>query len=400
MGSTEYFHDLQTADGQPVRPELFARIEKGFFQAEQDWTCYRRNYFSLNCSYTLNPLVSPSSVYLVDAHGSTQHVHDLAMCIAAAVDGREGKVVELVQHTPKRDKGPQEKPQRISLMPRPPPSHAMYGSEPSLPPRALYASPPPMTGPQQEASFERIQFKSATANNGKRRAAQQYYHLIVELLADLGPHAPDRWVKVASRMSAQVVVRGRSPGHYYSEARSNQSQSHGGSGGSSAGGSNYTPTSSRLHGDPSPSTLGSAAAYSNSNGFHTRSQHSHSHSHSLLSNYRTSTAPLHVPLEPMLSSEEAKGIDDPHCYLYYPSPLWEGADGQHTPSSSRQLPSILLESASASARVKSDLPHAKDYSLPSLAFNTQARTCGRWEGHHDSKSFFGPAMVHHEMNAS
>ncbi|KAJ2432622.1 hypothetical protein GGF42_009548, partial [Coemansia sp. RSA 2424] len=52
---------------------------------------------------------------------------------------------------------------------------------------------------------------TATANNGKRRAAQQYYVLTVDLLADCD--GGERCV-VASAASAPIVVRGRSPGHY------------------------------------------------------------------------------------------------------------------------------------------------------------------------------------------
>lgn len=107
---------------------------------------------------------------------------------------------------------------------------------------------------QNIAVFDRIQFKSATANNGKRRAAQQYYHLIVELYADMGQNsstnaggvtsAPsqDNWVKIAYRISAPMVVRGRSPGHY-AEGRNTSSTSSPGGGGSGGGNGNGHPQS-------------------------------------------------------------------------------------------------------------------------------------------------------------
>src|SRR4051812_34155555 len=44
---TEVIHQLQASDGQVIRPEIFGKIDKGFFMADNDWTCYRRNYFSL-----------------------------------------------------------------------------------------------------------------------------------------------------------------------------------------------------------------------------------------------------------------------------------------------------------------------------------------------------------------
>jgi meiosis-specific transcription factor NDT80 len=256
LNPTEVIHQLQASDGQVIRPEIFGRIDKGFFMADNDWTCYRRNYFSLNCSYTLSPLPN-GTIHLLHHGGSSPQVYGFALSIAAVVDGRDGKSIELVQHTPKRDKGPQEKPARIALAPRPPPSAGLY---PSSDLRGIYDSGfgQNPNQPATEATFERIQFKNATANNGKRRAAQQYYHLLVELFADIGPqsrqggssHASSsseengRWIKIATRMSAPMVVRGRSPGHYQSERRgSNASTGPGGSGGAGGGGS-YTPSGS------------------------------------------------------------------------------------------------------------------------------------------------------------
>lgn len=64
-------------------------------------------------------------------------------------------------------------------------------------------------------TFERIQFQKATANNGKRRAQQQYFHVIVELYAGVsGRGHHDQWVLIATKESDPMVVRGRSPGHY------------------------------------------------------------------------------------------------------------------------------------------------------------------------------------------
>ncbi|KAL9609184.1 MAG: hypothetical protein Q9167_006022 [Letrouitia subvulpina] len=62
------------------------------------------------------------------------------------------------------------------------------------------------------AVFDRMQFKLATANNGKRRAAQQYFNIVISLTADTRDGLGDTY-KLASCMSQGVVVRGRSPGH-------------------------------------------------------------------------------------------------------------------------------------------------------------------------------------------
>ncbi|KAG9061721.1 meiosis-specific transcription factor ndt80 [Linnemannia hyalina] len=101
--------------------------------------------------------------------------------------------IGLIQHTPKRDKGPQFVPSRRDI--RGGGNFAM----------------PATTSNQSIATFERVQFKTATANNGKRRAAQQFYILMVDLFA----HTQDgRIIRVAASQSDALVVRGRSPGHY------------------------------------------------------------------------------------------------------------------------------------------------------------------------------------------
>ncbi|SAL96658.1 hypothetical protein [Absidia glauca] len=113
--------------------------------------------------------------------------------VRAQVAGTD-KPIDLIQHTPKRDKGPQITPQ----------------------PRGLRAGgrldlTSSVSGSSTMVTFERMQFKTATANNGKRRAAQQYYELIVDLYGNTSSGAV---VRVASCASPPLVVRGRSPGHY------------------------------------------------------------------------------------------------------------------------------------------------------------------------------------------
>ncbi|KAG0284770.1 meiosis-specific transcription factor ndt80 [Linnemannia gamsii] len=101
--------------------------------------------------------------------------------------------IGLIQHTPKRDKGPQYVPSRREIR---------GGGNFAL---------PATTCNQSIATFERVQFKTATANNGKRRATQQFYILMVDLFA----HTQDgRIIRVAASQSDALVVRGRSPGHY------------------------------------------------------------------------------------------------------------------------------------------------------------------------------------------
>ncbi|KAI9300116.1 hypothetical protein BJ944DRAFT_244504 [Cunninghamella echinulata] len=191
-----------------------AKMDRGFFLADNDWTCYRRNYFQVSCAFSISGLNSPNPYY--DPHHPHHHhphhhyepqcyiqldgmfipVRQFSLNISARVSNSDKKI-DLVQHTPKRDKGPQNTP-----VPKP----VLPGGNVNL--SAVGAN-------QNIATFERIQFKTATANNGKRRAAQQYYVCIVDLYCDVvtenGLH---RQIKIATCQSAPLVVRGRSPGHY------------------------------------------------------------------------------------------------------------------------------------------------------------------------------------------
>ena len=236
--ATVVHHQLTAADGRPIQPDVLARIDKGFFLYDSNWTCYRRNYFSIACGYRLKPSQTSLPIYVKrnDILGGTARITAFAMSISAIVDDSAGKPVELIQHTPKRDKGPQHTPDRIRLAPYPDDSLGMFSGALAAGRIHHEYDPAPTAGAAAVVSsaggesptmtqFERIQFKSATANNGKRRAAQQYYRLVVDLFADVGTSfgTEGRWIKVAERSSAPVVVRGRSPGHYQDDRRGNAS---------------------------------------------------------------------------------------------------------------------------------------------------------------------------------
>lgn len=220
----ERFYEIRQEDGICVLPEIHCEIERGFFMSiDGDWTCYRRNYFSTTCSYSLHPPAEPNQLFLSSPDSKSslhknEKIRSIAMSLSAIVDGIVGRtaVVELVQHTPKRDKGPQTPIKLIELLPTTAHDIAKYGNPP-LPggfTRQLLATP------ATTHTFERVQFKSATQNNGRRRAQQQHYRVRVELWADVRSRADTSpaWIKVAQRDSTPVVVRGRSPSHYQNEA--------------------------------------------------------------------------------------------------------------------------------------------------------------------------------------
>jgi hypothetical protein len=109
------------------------------------------------------------------------------------------KEIQLVQHTAKRDRGDRGSPPPLPCRPR---NCITLGCG------------------TESINYDRLQFKSATQNNGKRRAAQKYHVLFCELLAKID----DGIVRVASAESVPLVVRGRAPGHYSKSANYNQDE--------------------------------------------------------------------------------------------------------------------------------------------------------------------------------
>lgn len=210
-----------------------------------------------------------------------------------------------------------------------------------------YAFPQQQQQQQQHiAVFDRIQFKSATANNGKRRAAQQYYHLIVELYADVGnasSSAPGQsnqgdggWVKISQRISAPMVVRGRSPGHYADERRASSTSSPGGgsTGGNQQGGphpSSHNPGGSGYMGTEG---LSSATSGGSNQGMNALQQHvaspptSSVNQHSAATIASGSPASHYTPIDPNLGVGEESGtqIQSGYAdYTYVPTTLYESA---------------------------------------------------------------------------
>lgn len=396
---------LSYTNGNKLAIEIHGTIDKGFFLSEGEWTCYRRNYFSCICSYSLKPnsytgMSMPSYngmslQYTPNGTGTTYEVFGFAMTITAVVAESDSHSIELVQHTPKRDKGPVTRPDRVSLSPKQPPQTAH-----SL--NAMYTDPHRLGGgvsagtmygdytqPQSgqhptEHTFERIQFKQATANNGKRRAAQQYYHLLVELHAhvgELGSRVPDQWLKVAHRKSAKMIVRGRSPGHYQSERRGSTSSGPGGSSGTLGSYSGSTNVPDYTGG---PSILGPSYG---SSGYDVRSTHHYG-----------SSRHHDLPMEPVMSAEEVKAIDNTKEYQYYPAPIYEGSDPRQGIEmfAHRNDQDTIMTSMPGNADVPpSRLKNEQDGTLPSLFYHGTpyySRNCNRFEGKSSSAGYY-PTML-------
>ncbi|KAK4245247.1 p53-like transcription factor, partial [Corynascus novoguineensis] len=389
----------------PIKVDINGVIDKGFFMADSEWTCYRRNYFSCVCSFSITPMMHNSPIHFLPT-GTTQpyNVYGFAMCISAVVSDNDSHTIELVQHTPKRDKGPIAKPDKVRLSPKPPQaSHHPLTN--------LYASPDSSLGPSRyeqgfgqpqqgsvptEHTFERIQFKQATANNGKRRAAQQYYHLLVELWADVGQQGGgDPWIKVAFRKSAKMIVRGRSPGHYQSERRGSTSSGPGGSSGSMSGGGYATGLLGPGEYPTNQPMMGGGGGYAQH--YDTRSS----------GGYGATRHHHELNMEPMISADDVKAITETKGYQYYPATIYEGEQDPRQQQHQNHQQQVELfshsrhegsESGAANSmsamfdptKVKSEMENG----LPSLFYHggPYYQRCGRFEGKATSNGQY-PTMM-------
>lgn len=369
-------------EGVPVTPEVHAKVEKGFFlsTADEKWTCYRRNYFSVNCNFELHPTIANGRL-TIKRNNATEHVKAMGMRLSAAVDGSQGKSIELVQHTPKRDNGPKLKIDVTKVSPTPTgrgdstisphgiyqiPTQAYHATGhhpgPNLPfqskpedgsPTQAESTPTmnhyvmgtggghmPAPGTSTNHTFERIQFKQATANNGKRRASQQYFHLVVELFVDIRKteHDEPMWVKIAQRVSEKIVVRGRSPSHYQNEGH-NGTAGRGGATGSNGGyHTGGAPFGSMNAGGfrGAGGQFGTGGINGGSNGFRNHCgmnvypDHPDSHSGSSTSSIDGSAVDRYQ-MDAVMSDAERIAIQEHDGYQYYPSTIYEGVATQLPP---------------------------------------------------------------------
>jgi meiosis-specific transcription factor NDT80 len=389
-----------TCEGSPVTPNIDAKIEKGFFYSgDRVWTCYRRNYFAVNVSFQLTPWIANARMYLEQTGKPPEQIQSMAVSLAAAVDGSTGKTIELIQHTPKRDKGPQLAMKKELLAPTPPGKsheHGGYGlsnfhqsatvAGPQLPLQSesdsSQYSPTSHAGSNYQHSFERIQFKSATANNGKRRAQQQYYHLIVELWANVqtAQESEPRWVKIAARLSSPVVVRGRSPSHYQNEGPHNAGTPRGAPGSGLGGGGHHGLGSS---GQPSYSAWRNGMSGGGATGMGGSMYRGNTYSldpspvgsHSVSSASSLSGGPVEgvTGEQHMVDDNDTKMMDAPQDYSYYPAPIYE--------SIPPKLESTLQP---PDRRIKDEYPTNV----------WQMGGCGRFQGMESSRGYYPDVQAH------
>ncbi|KAE9963378.1 hypothetical protein EG328_011460 [Venturia inaequalis] len=187
-----------------------AQLHGMFFLAESPWavpgetaapptelTCYRRNLFQITGTLT----VPRGMRYILTDQGEQIPIlaQELVVSASESVEGNPVKIISVPWKTPatsgpvtedKTEKEPSTMP--LDLM-----SGQETGSE--------YVSFP--------ISWKRLQFRIATANNGRRKELQQHFVLSLKVMATLATGAV---VPLCEAQSGAIIVRGRSPRNFQS----------------------------------------------------------------------------------------------------------------------------------------------------------------------------------------
>lgn len=170
-------------DGTIMQPEL---------------TCYRRNLFQISGSLT----TPKSQLSVVTESGETVPVSSTEITVSAieSVDGHPIRLIVIPWKTPppnspEQNPGPDSEPPSLPLIPFQDDGHVETDGE--------YAVYP--------IGWRRLQFRVATANNGRRKELQQHFILHLKVMGTL---ANGDKVVMTELTTAPIVVRGRSPRNF------------------------------------------------------------------------------------------------------------------------------------------------------------------------------------------
>lgn len=202
-------------------------------------TCYRRNLWQCSGQITLPRHLS----HMIDEHGQQVPIIELAASITA-MESIEGKPTEIISIPWKSSSAAAANSNNGNIV-----NDDNMTKSPTAPARAALDL---STGQELDhhrvslpVSWKRLQFKHATANNGRRKGLQQHYVVQINLLTKM---KTGEWTKIAEIQSGPVIVRGRSPRNF--DSRKDVPLSAGGSS-TGNGGSDKKPSERRSTTTPS-----------------------------------------------------------------------------------------------------------------------------------------------------
>jgi hypothetical protein len=209
FGQTQNRHTIFDQYGRPGILEITAQIHGMFFLSEiatssgdsiiiqPELTCYRRNLFQISGSVACP--AGPISA-LTD-RGQTVPIvsQELSIFATESVDGHVIRLIVIPWKTP-----PPNAPEVPSNQEQEPPPITLldHGEGGQTLSNGVFIHP---------IAWRRLQFRVATANNGRRKELQQHFVLRLSVTATLSDGTK---LCIAEASTAPIVVRGRSPRNF------------------------------------------------------------------------------------------------------------------------------------------------------------------------------------------
>lgn len=220
-----------------ILPIINARIDRGFDLINNEWIGYKRNYFTLVSAFEFeghdDDIVSREKFYTVDKEsGSIIEILSFGIKLESRCC-EDNSIVDLIQHTAKRDRGPQYSPPEYFAIPGELPSHEVIKKSANIRNESKVTSynrlffldfsefgelkidcvlkTYPVDEPAATVSrYERIQFSSAV-NYRKPILTHRSFSLNVILFANI---KEGKRINLAYSKTPALIIRGRSPSNY------------------------------------------------------------------------------------------------------------------------------------------------------------------------------------------
>lgn len=237
---TKQVHSIVSLDGVNVLPSIQARVDRGFDLHQNQWIGYKRNYFALVASFSFlgEPfnICNHKNFFISEPHGRLTKLTNFQLRLVDVNLYEPESGSSLVQHTSKRDKGPQFDPPAYTSVPGNIPLHDFMklisnirknsrvqesknlfflNKEESSAARynenGIISLYPLDIDIAKVARYERIQFLGSKNKSKGSIKPSNSYRLVVELLATT---EEDKTVVIAFTQSPPLVIRGRSPANY------------------------------------------------------------------------------------------------------------------------------------------------------------------------------------------
>lgn len=246
FGPTEVQKQIVNEKMVNVIPEISARIDRGFDLIDGGWVGYKRNYFTLVACFHFadQPLdICLKSHFLYKESGTLVKIKAFKISLRHTCLDPENFQTSLVQHTAKRDRGPQFQPPEYLVVPGELPAHEIMRELANIrngPKISFYDNLFYMLKDEREvaaenkrsilstypkegriamiARYERIQFQTFPIGAKRFGATNQDLTFLVVQLMGVKENGTE--VVLATTTTAPLTVRGRSPLNYTSATSS------------------------------------------------------------------------------------------------------------------------------------------------------------------------------------